>query len=351
MKNELLNLTLAAVCCLPFAGFAQGTYLSAPDGSPTNALIVAPGGNVGIGTSNPGSLLSLFGRNPELRITQDPAVAGGGTLRITAAGDLSNKAKIEMQSIILETTSGGGIGNYFKVSDRYSGDIAHFGSDGKVGIGTTMPQGALHVLHPTRPDAIVFGKANFDSPRMLMGQGPGSDNLDVHFFSSSKSGDASFIPMTFWTGDRERVRIDTGGNVGIGTTTPQAKLDVAGKVNCTVLELTSDRAQKSGFAPVDRRAILDQVARLPITTWHYTNDPAVTHLGPVAQDFKAAFHLGTDDKHIATVDADGVALAAIQALNDKVEALVAQVAKLEKENVRLRASETAALQKPRNLGQ
>jgi hypothetical protein len=39
----------------------------------------------------------------------------------------------------------------------------------------------------------------------------------------------------------------------------------------------------------------------------------------MAQDFHAAFGLGADDKHIATVDADGVALAAIQGLNVKLE--------------------------------
>jgi hypothetical protein len=37
-------------------------------------------------------------------------------------------------------------------------------------------------------------------------------------------------------------------------------------------------------------------------------------MGPMAQDFRAAFELGSDDKRISTVDADGVALAAIQAL-------------------------------------
>jgi trimeric autotransporter adhesin len=43
------------------------------------------------------------------------------------------------------------------------------------------------------------------------------------------------------------------------------------------------------------------------------------HVGPMAQDFHAAFGVGPDDKHIATVDADGVALAAIQGLNQKLE--------------------------------
>ena len=63
---------------------------------------------------------------------------------------------------------------------------------------------------------------------------------------------------------------------------------------------------------------------LSITRWHYTNDATTPHLGPVAQDFHAAFNVGADDKHIATVDADGVALAAIQGLNQKLEEQLAK---------------------------
>jgi hypothetical protein len=47
-------------------------------------------------------------------------------------------------------------------------------------------------------------------------------------------------------------------------------------------------------------------------SWNYTNDSASRHVGPMAQDFHAAFGVGTDDKHIATVDVDVVARAAIQ---------------------------------------
>ena len=59
---------------------------------------------------------------------------------------------------------------------------------------------------------------------------------------------------------------------------------------------------------------------MPISAWNYKDDPASRHVGPMAQDFHAAFGLGFDDKHIATVDADGIALAAIQGLNQKLEA-------------------------------
>ena len=81
----------------------------------------------------------------------------------------------------------------------------------------------------------------------------------------------------------------------------------------------SDRNVKAGFEPVDPRVILEKVAVLPITRWHYTNNAATPYLGHVAQDFYAAFNVGPDDRHIATVDESGVALAAIQGLNQKVE--------------------------------
>ena len=81
----------------------------------------------------------------------------------------------------------------------------------------------------------------------------------------------------------------------------------------------SDRNLKQGFEPVNAREVLEKVAALPVESWEYKDDSRTRHIGPVAQDFYAAFHIGTDDKHIATVDADGVALAAIQGLNQKVE--------------------------------
>ena len=63
-----------------------------------------------------------------------------------------------------------------------------------------------------------------------------------------------------------------------------------------------------------------KVAALPLETWNYKAQPAaIRHLGPMAQDFKAAFQIGETDTGIATVDADGVALAAIQGLNRKLE--------------------------------
>jgi hypothetical protein len=77
----------------------------------------------------------------------------------------------------------------------------------------------------------------------------------------------------------------------------------------------SDRNKKIDFAPVDPRAVLRKVRRVPVTTWRYKTEPGVRHMGPMAQDLHAAFGLGHSDAVICTVDADGVALAAIQGLD------------------------------------
>ena len=76
----------------------------------------------------------------------------------------------------------------------------------------------------------------------------------------------------------------------------------------------SDRDSKVEITSVDSASILAKVASLPISTWRYKVEEGQVHLGPMAQDFHAAFGLGMDNKHIATIDEDGVALAAIQAL-------------------------------------
>ncbi len=107
-------------------------------------------------------------------------------------------------------------------------------------------------------------------------------------------------------------------------------LTVFGTVTATAFNTSSDRNAKENFKPVDPRAVLDKVVGLPLSEWNYKADTASRHVGPMAQDFYAAFGVGPDDKHIATVDADGVALAAIQGLNQKVDEKESRIAELEK---------------------
>jgi hypothetical protein len=100
----------------------------------------------------------------------------------------------------------------------------------------------------------------------------------------------------------------------------------------------SDRDAKRALLPVDERAVLDAVSRMPIATWSYKTDAAeVRHIGPMAQDFKASFGVGASERSYDPVDAHGVALAAIKALNARLDEQSSRIERLERENRELRA--------------
>jgi hypothetical protein len=98
----------------------------------------------------------------------------------------------------------------------------------------------------------------------------------------------------------------------------------AGATSWTTL---SDRSAKKNFQPVNTTAVLDKLATIPIEQWNYKweKDTDVPNIGPMAQDFKQAFFPGRDDKGISTLEFDGVELAAIQGLNQKVEEKAATI--------------------------
>jgi hypothetical protein len=132
------------------------------------------------------------------------------------------------------------------------------------------------------------------------------------------------------------------GNVGIGITAPTNRLHVAGGVSATAFINTSDRNAKENFAPVSPETVLAKVIALPITTWNFKDLHDGRHMGPMAQDFYAAFGLGGSDTTITSVDPDGVALAAIQGLNQKLtqdlQQKDAQIAGLRQANAELKQS-------------
>ncbi|TGE28177.1 tail fiber domain-containing protein [Hymenobacter metallicola] len=100
----------------------------------------------------------------------------------------------------------------------------------------------------------------------------------------------------------------------------------------------SDRHRKHRFETVAGEDVLARLRQLPITRWSYKVDKHhVRHLGPMAQDFHRAFGLGPDSISIGTVDADGVALAAAQALDARTQQQAARLSALQAENQELRA--------------
>lgn len=114
---------------------------------------------------------------------------------------------------------------------------------------------------------------------------------------------------------------------------------------CTCIPVPSDRNAKETFEPTDPMLILKRLSELSIQKWNYKWDNAsIRHIGPMAQDFAAAFDVGEDDKHISPVDAQGVAFAAIQALyrlikekDERTKNLAAKLKRREEENEELKS--------------
>jgi len=149
--------------------------------------------------------------------------------------------------------------------------------------------------------ARASGGVRFQSPRLEV---TGSGNEQAYIGGDGTGGDVEI-------GSRNASIM----NVGFWNSAAASHMNLYA---LTVTE-TSDRNAKENFQAIDPGQVLEKVTGLPLSEWNYKADTATRHIGPMAQDFHAAFGVGPDDRHIATVDADGVALAAIQGLNEKVE--------------------------------
>jgi hypothetical protein len=105
----------------------------------------------------------------------------------------------------------------------------------------------------------------------------------------------------------------------------------------------SDRNRKQDFLAVDGESILARIVSLPVSTWRYRDeeDRSTLHIGPMAQDWHAAFGFTRDDNSINMSDFDGVNLAAVQALERRTTELRTEVAAVRDENAALRAANTA----------
>jgi Chaperone of endosialidase len=133
----------------------------------------------------------------------------------------------------------------------------------------------------------------------------------------------------------KRFIVDSSGNIS----TP-------GNLVANGVTYTSDRNAKTNFSSINALEVLSKVTQLNISRWNYkTEASSLQHVGPMAQDFHAAFGLnGKDDKHLSAVDMQGVAFAAIQGLNQKLEQKTAKIADLESKLAMLE-SRLAALEK------
>ena len=280
--------------------------LTAPDGSPADAVIVDNDGKVGIGTANPTAKLQIGGQGGLLQLlNDDPATVS--TSEVDFSLGQTNK-------------TGGNMNNWLQLrsfGDGYAGMLTS-----NLG-GASLPLDRADVIH-TDGESMIF--ANYLNKPFYFMQGVGG-----------WAGPA-VIPLT----------IAANGNIGIGTTNPNNPLEMGSGAYVSsggVWTNNSDRNLKENFTAVDGWPLLEKIASLPISEWNYkTENSNVKHIGPMAQDFYAAFNLGEDDKHISTVDASGVALAAIQSLHQRVKEQDSQIA-LQQQQIAALDERLAALER------
>ena len=295
--------------------FSTGSFAGAnPDGP---VLFGCAGGGLG---SLCGAPMLALAWTSQGNVVLDPAGANAGALTpgltFGAGGG---------EGIASKRSAGG---NRFGL-DFYTGGASRLSltSSGSLGIGTTNParrvqivdadgiSGSLQVGATTvgaNPKLIYFGDGDY----VHIGENGADDTMELK---------AAIFSFTHQDGN---------GSVGIGTNNPQAALHVVGNILATgTITPNSDRNAKTDFAQVDPASVLDCVAKLPIQQWRFKAEPeGVKHVGPMAQDFRAAFGLGEIPTAIATVDADGVALAAIQGLNRKLDERDAEIQALKRQN-------------------
>lgn len=169
---------------------------------------------------------------------------------------------------------------------------------GAVFNGSALTSGADDFVIHARP---INGDADVDL-RLVSRSGRG-----VNLYVSDSNGTTTLSPMSLDIGAN---RLNVGGGSG-----GIASLSYGG-----AWANASSRTVKEGMQPVDADDVLARVLGLDLSRWRYIGSTEGEHLGPMAEDFHAAFGLGGSDRQIATVDADGVALAAIQGLNARLEA-------------------------------
>jgi hypothetical protein len=173
------------------------------------------------------------------------------------------------------------------------------------------------------------GNDSMTMGRNLSAAGDGSVVLGTHavtvaaadgsfiFADRSTTNDiGSFAPNEFI--------VRAAGGVGMysnATLTSGVELPIGG----SSWSMVSDVNMKEHFRDIGDEDVLSRIAKMPVREWSYkTQNPSIRHMGPTAQDFYAAFGLGENPLRINTIDADGVALAAVRALEVRTRELQAE---------------------------
>ncbi len=299
--------------------------------APNNSLYVADSGDVGIGTSTPVvELVAVDGNTPTLRLEQD-----GSSGFQTQTWDLAGN---ETNFFVRDVTNSSKLP--FRIEPGASDNRVYIDGNDNVGIGTNNPGASLHVKSGGSNTQLHIEETNAAGTTDPMIKLTNNSSTIISMVNNSTNKTWNFLNGSAGfriddNGGSPEFDLKNTGDMRFGSNGGQY-LEIASSGLVTIPELTvtttftnsSDVNLKEEFQTVDPVDVLNKVAELPITTWEYKHDKGVRHMGVMAQDFYAAFGLGRSDKLITSIDPDGVAMAAIQGLNKKVEEKDAEIASL-----------------------
>ena len=250
--------------------------------APTNALYVDSSGRVGLRTSTPALNIHIAsGDTPAIRLDQ----SGGGFTPQTwdVAGNEAN-------FFVRDSTGGSRLP--FRIRPGAPTSSIDIAASGNVGFGIASPTAHIDVQ----------ANAALSTPVAVLRVTNGDGSVD--------------------STQTERFLVDSSGNV---------------VARGTISQLSS-RLAKEHFAPIDNRALLAKLDAMPVSSWNYRGAPEQErHIGPVAEDFHAAFALGASNRYIAPTDMAGVALASVKALQDEIRERDAKIESLEERLRKLEA--------------
>jgi hypothetical protein len=268
-------------------------------------------------------------------------IAGGGLDGFTAAVLDAPNSIIDQYGTI-----GGGYGNTVSGAGSTiaggsqnqtngNGSVVGGGANNSAtGYVSTVPGGYLNVAAGRHSFSAGYrAKGNYDGAFMW------ADATDIDF--KVQTSELTGAGANGWTNAKNTFNVRATGGAwfvtAVNTTTGRPTAGPYLNPGSGTWADSSDRHGKTAVRAVSATEILNKVAALPISSWQYISEHGVRHIGPMAQDFKRLFNLGPDERSITTVDAQGVALAAIQGLNQKLvsdsKAKDAKISALEKANL------------------
>ena len=295
-------------------------------GAPSNSLYVDDAGNIGVNKSTPVVELHITdGDSPTIRLEQD-----GSSGFTPQTWDLAGN---ETNFFVRDVTNGSRLP--LKVIPSAPTNSLYVDSNGDIGLGTASPDAGLHVI--TANGVKISPTDDGAAP---------SDILEIEDESVDNTARMRFRDLAGdqWVagaGAGDTFTIFDPADAAEFILTDTGNLTVTGDMNATAFNVTSDVNAKENFKAVDAQQVLSKVLDLPVTSWNFISQPEIQHLGPMAQDFYAAFGLGSNQVTISATDMTAVALASIQGLNEVVEEKDAEIAELKERLAALEAAVSA----------